>query len=300
MRRLALVPPVLVLLVAASQADALLAPKQFAIDVDLSNAPLSLSDKVQVGDPQWDSAYGIDGPTVLAKHIRFDGVVEVPRGSVAVLLDGDVRLSVYLDWAPPTAVDAKDMRLVVWMTLEVRNLAFRVEPTLNESGPCADGTVPLITLPLNVFDVPVEIVLSTKLCGGMRGVCQGSVSGYVQAHCGVAPSEEGGLPQPVADFRHELNLGADTGAAGDTELHLLNLKVTANVAALGAKLIDASAEASCPYIAARVTEDGSELDFGAKASVVIDCAPVLEMLGVKDQIREASLVERKLSSAVAQ
>jgi len=297
MRRLALLPLVLTFVAVAARADALAAPKQFAVDVDLSSAPLSLSDKVEIGDPQWDSAYGVDGPTVLAKHLRFDSRVEVPRGSVAVLLDGDVRLSVYLDWTPPAAVDAKGMRLVVWTTIEVRNLSFRIEPTLNESGPCADGTVPLITLPLNVFDIPVEIVLSTKLCGGMRGVCQGSVSGYVQAHCGLAPDEEGGLPQPVADFKHELNVTADTGAAGDTELHLLNLKVTANVAALGAKLVDASAEASCPYIAARVTEDGSELDFGAKASVVIDCAPVLEMLGVKDQIREASLLERRLLPA---
>lgn len=297
MRRAAVILIALVLLAPALRADALQAPKQFAIDVDLAKAPLSLSERVEIGDAQWDSAYGIDGPTVLAKHIRFDGSVEVPRGSVAVLLDGDVRLSVYLDWAPPAARDASGMRLVVWTTFEVRNLTFRVEPTLNESGPCADSTIPLVKLPLNLFDVPVEIVLSTKLCGAMRSTCQGSVSGYVQAHCGLAPTEEGGPPQPVADFTHDLSVTADTGSAGDTELHLLNLRVTANVAALGVKLLDASAEASCPYIAARVTEDGSELDFGAKARVAIDCAPVLEMLGVKDRIREASLVERKIVPA---
>lgn len=268
-------------------------PASFAQWIDISRLALSVADAVEVSEPQHESAWGIDGPGVLAKHIRMDATMSLPRGEVALLIDGDVRLSLYVDWTRPPATNLSALRLMATATIEVVNLHCRIQPTLLRAGPCGDYEIPLFRFAADAYGIPLKLALTTRLRGGVDGTFEGTLNGFIQADCGLETPPEGTLPEPSVSFVHWLEIAEGASVDGRVELDLLRLVAGARVPGLTGDLLNASAEASCPFVAARVADEGPELEYGAKATFIMDCAPVLEMLGLRDQRRETLLVEVK-------
>lgn len=269
-------------------------PEGFSHLLDLSSLPIEFPEIVTVSDPQYASNLSEDVGTTLARHIRVDAQIQGRRGSFALFLDGDVRIGLALDWAPPALNDASEMRLLATTTVEVVNLAYRVEPVLEQAGPCTDEGVPLLKFEVDAWGIPVKIALLSRLCGGMEGANEGTISGWVQSTCGVATPEGGSVPLPVCEFERSFTLQGEAKAHGDSELDLLCLRASAAVARMGASLFDASVEASCPYVGATMDPEGAggEITFGARASVSVNCSAMLKMLGMQDQKREVLYVER--------
>lgn len=268
-------------------------PAGFAQWFDLSQIPVEFPQIVEVSEPHYDSNLAEDEGLSFARHIRVDQVLEGERGSFALFLDGDVRIGLSLDWAPPALNDASAMRLLATTTVEVVNLAYRVAPVLEQAGPCKDQGITLMSFGLDAFGLPVKLSLGSRLCGGMSGVNEGAVTGWVRSTCGIAAQDGSVVPVPQAEFVRQFTLSGDARAEGDSSLDLLFLRASAAVERLGAKLLDASVEASCPYIGAQATEGGGgELRVGARARVTVNCSPVLEMLGMEDLERESLYVQR--------
>ncbi len=288
--------PALCLLIAAAAAPrpaCAQATEPFSSILDLSQLELLVPDILEVSDPRYESIYFEDAPTTLAKHIRLDTVLQGGRGQFAVFLDGDVRLHLHLEWAPPELRDASTLRLISTATMEITNLSFLVRPVLVEPGPCGDEAIELLSFGIDVYGIPVKVALSTRLCGAMTGTCEGAITGWVQARCGLEPEEDGGVPLPLVDFDRSFELAEGARADGDAELDILHLEASAAVARMGASLVDAKFEASCPFIGARThPEGGGEIEFGAKAGVTVNCSAMLKLLGMTDQRREASYTER--------
>lgn len=279
----------------ARASEALQLPESFSSLLDLSSLLIEFPEIVEVSDPLYASNLTEDAGATLARHIRVDQRVETQRGSFALFLDGDVRIGMALDWAPPALQDASEMRLLATTTVEVVNLAYRVEPILEEqAGPCKDEGIPLLKFAVDAWGIPINVSLSTRLCGGMRGLNMGTVSGWVQSTCGVRTPEGGTVPVPVCDFERSFTLSSEARAEGDSDLDLLCLQAKAAVARMGASLFDATVSASCPYVGARMDPEGTggEIDFGARASITVNCSAMLKLLGMQDQKREVLYVER--------
>jgi hypothetical protein len=209
-----------------------------------------------------------------------------------MLLDGDLRIRLHMEWTPPAVNDATQMRLKVVAALEVTNLAYRIEPIVDKTGPCADRGLTLLSTNLDVLGIPLNLTVSTRACSKMSGVCEGVVNGWVQATCGLAPEEEGDVPVPYVDFDRSLQLSS-ARVDGTADLELLSLRVGAKVGRLGASLLDASVQAACPFITATTGEDGAvAVELGAKADLAVNCSAALKLLGMKDQRKQLLFVER--------